>query len=78
MSITPLGAGQEVGRSCHVLEFRGHTIMLDIGIHPGYDGLNGLPFLDRVEPESIDFEPRICQIMRNTLSAHFQTFYRLS
>jgi cleavage and polyadenylation specificity factor subunit 3 len=54
MSITPLGAGQEVGRSCHVLEFRGHTIMLDIGIHPGYDGLNGLPFLDRVEPESID------------------------
>lgn len=54
MSITPLGAGQEVGRSCHVLEFRGLTIMLDIGIHPGYDGLNGLPFLDRVEPDQID------------------------
>lgn len=54
MTITPLGAGQEVGRSCHVLEFRGMTIMLDIGIHPGYDGLNGLPYLDRIEPDSID------------------------
>jgi len=54
MSITPLGSGQEVGRSCHVLEFRGMTIMLDIGIHPGYDGLNGLPFLDRIEPDQVD------------------------
>jgi cleavage and polyadenylation specificity factor subunit 3 len=54
MSFTPLGSGQEVGRSCHVLEFRGMNIMLDIGIHPGYDGLNGLPFLDRIEPDQID------------------------
>jgi len=54
MSITPLGAGQEVGRSCHVLEFRDMTILLDCGIHPGYDGLNGLPFLDRIEPDQID------------------------
>jgi cleavage and polyadenylation specificity factor subunit 3 len=54
MTVTPLGAGQEVGRSCHVLEFRGTTVLLDCGIHPGYDGLNGLPFLDRIEPESID------------------------
>jgi cleavage and polyadenylation specificity factor subunit 3 len=54
MSFTPLGAGQEVGRSCHVLEFRGMTVMLDIGIHPGYDGINGLPYLDRIEPDQID------------------------
>lgn len=54
MSVTPLGAGQEVGRSCHILEFRGTTIMLDIGIHPGFDGLNGLPYLDRIEPQDID------------------------
>ena len=54
MSVTPLGAGQEVGRSCHVIEFRGMTIMLDIGIHPGYNGLNGLPYLDRIEPDQID------------------------
>ena len=54
MRITPLGSGQEVGRSCHLLQFRDMTIMLDIGIHPGYDGINGLPFLDQVEPEQID------------------------
>ena len=28
--------------------------MLDIGIHPGYEGLNGLPYLDRIEPDEID------------------------
>jgi cleavage and polyadenylation specificity factor subunit 3 len=54
MSITPLGSGQEVGRSCHLLEFRGQTILLDCGIHPGYEGLNGLPFFDRVDPETVD------------------------
>jgi hypothetical protein len=37
MTTTPLGPGQEVGRSCHLLEFRGMTIMLDRGIHPGYE-----------------------------------------
>ena len=54
MIITPLGSGQEVGRSCHLLEFRDMTILLDCGIHPGYDGMNGLPFFDHVEPEQVD------------------------
>ena len=54
MRITPLGSGQEVGRSCHLLEFRGTTLLLDCGIHPGYDGINGLPFFDRIEPENVD------------------------
>lgn len=48
MCITPLGSGQEVGRSCHVIEFRNIRIMCDIGIHPGYEGMNGLPYLDKV------------------------------
>ena len=54
MTITPLGSGQEVGRSCHLLEFRGLTILLDCGIHPGYEGMNGLPYLDRIEPSQVD------------------------
>jgi hypothetical protein len=29
------GAGQEVGRSCILLEFKGKKILLDFGIHPG-------------------------------------------
>ena len=54
MTITPLGSGQEVGRSCHLLTFRNTTILLDCGIHPGYDGMAGLPFFDRVDPEQVD------------------------
>ena len=54
MCITPLGSGQEVGRSCHIIEFRDVKIMCDIGIHPGYDGLNGLPYLDRIELQTVD------------------------
>lgn len=54
LTVTPLGSGQEVGRSCHILSFRGLQVMLDIGIHPGFEGLNGLPFLDRVELDQID------------------------
>jgi len=28
--------------------------MLDCGIHPGYEGMGGLPFFDHVEPENVD------------------------
>lgn len=42
------------GRSCHLVEFRDMTIMLDCGIHPGYEGMGGLPFFDHVEPENVD------------------------
>ncbi|CAN0025303.1 unnamed protein product, partial [Discosporangium mesarthrocarpum] len=34
MRIMPIGAGNEVGRSCIVLKYMGKTIMLDCGIHP--------------------------------------------
>ncbi|CAK8696771.1 unnamed protein product [Clavelina lepadiformis] len=54
LKITPLGAGQEVGRSCHLLEFKEKKIMLDCGIHPGISGLAGLPYLDFSDPEKID------------------------
>ena len=52
MKITPLGSGQEVGRSCHLLQFCDMTILLDIGIHPGYEGINGLPYLDQVREKN--------------------------
>ena len=39
-----LGAGQEVGRSCHMLNFSDNkSVMLDCGIHPAKDGLGALP-----------------------------------
>lgn len=38
LKITPLGAGNEVGRSCILLEYKEKTIMLDCGLHPGLQG----------------------------------------
>lgn len=49
LQIIPLGAGNEVGRSCIVLKFRGKTVMFDCGIHPGLSGLNALPGFDDIE-----------------------------
>ena len=52
--VQPLGAGQEVGRSCILIEFKGKKVMLDFGIHPGLSGTNALPFIDRVDIATID------------------------
>jgi cleavage and polyadenylation specificity factor subunit 3 len=48
MEITPLGAGQEVGRSCVLLKFRGKQVMFDCGIHPAFTGVASLPFFDQI------------------------------
>ncbi|KAJ1358952.1 hypothetical protein KIN20_017537 [Parelaphostrongylus tenuis] len=54
MCFTPLGSGQEVGRSCHLLHFKGKKILLDCGVHPGMHGVDALPFVDFIDIEEID------------------------
>ena len=54
MTLTPLGGGQEVGRSCLLLKYKGRSILLDCGIHPGREGMDACPFFDTMNPESID------------------------
>jgi len=54
LTIMPLGAGRSVGRSCFIIEYHGYKVMLDCGIHPGYENMGGLPFLDVIDPEKID------------------------
>ena len=49
-----LGGGNEVGRSCHILQYKGKTIMLDAGIHPAYQGMASLPFYDNFDLDTID------------------------
>ncbi|CAJ0927656.1 unnamed protein product, partial [Mesorhabditis belari] len=51
---TPLGSGQEVGRSCHLLQYKGKQVLLDCGIHPGMSGVDALPFVDAVDLEKVD------------------------
>ena len=54
LEIIPLGAGNEVGRSCCLLKFKGKTIMFDCGCHPGYRGEQSLPFFDEVDADQVD------------------------
>jgi cleavage and polyadenylation specificity factor subunit 3 len=58
LELQPLGAGCEVGRSCHILRYKGKTIMLDCGILPSFVGVEALPlYLSEgagVDPASID------------------------
>jgi cleavage and polyadenylation specificity factor subunit 3 len=65
-----LGGGNEVGRSCHIIQYKGKTVMvselitllnvqlltcqLDAGMHPAYDGLAGLPFYDDFDLSTVD------------------------
>jgi integrator complex subunit 11 len=37
IEVVPLGAGQDVGRSCVLVTLGGKTIMFDCGIHMGYN-----------------------------------------
>ncbi|XP_010721096.1 integrator complex subunit 11 [Meleagris gallopavo] len=37
IKVTPLGAGQDVGRSCILVSIAGKNVMLDCGMHMGYN-----------------------------------------
>ncbi|KAI3428832.1 hypothetical protein D9Q98_007649 [Chlorella vulgaris] len=54
VQVLPLGAGQEVGRSCIIVKYGGKTVMLDCGVHPGFYGLASLPFFDEIDLAEVD------------------------
>jgi len=54
LSVTVLGAGQEVGRSCCVLKYRGKIVVCDAGVHPAHHGIASLPFLDELDWSTVD------------------------
>ena len=60
LEIVPLGGGNEVGRSCIMVKFRGKLIMvaaahqLDCGIHPASNDISALPFFDLIDPAEVD------------------------
>jgi len=54
LTIMPLGAGNEVGRSCIRLQFKGKTVLFDCGIHPAKNGQLALPWFDTIDLEEID------------------------
>ena len=52
--LTPLGAGNEVGRSCMVMRFKGLVVMFDCGVLPSFSGEESLPYLREIDPAEID------------------------
>ena len=54
LEFVALGGGNEVGRSCHIIRYRGKTVMLDAGIHPAYEGMASLPFYDEFDLSTVD------------------------
>jgi integrator complex subunit 11 len=45
IKVVPLGAGQDVGKSCILVTIGGKNIMMDCGMHPGYDDSRRFPDL---------------------------------
>lgn len=50
----PRHPGQEVGRSCCLIKYRGRTIVCDAGRHPGLPGIAALPYVDEVDWSTVD------------------------
>ncbi|CAB4064803.1 CPSF3L [Lepeophtheirus salmonis] len=47
--VTPLGAGQDVGRSCLLVSIGGKNLMLDCGMHMGYNDERRFPDFSFIE-----------------------------
>ena len=53
IQVTPLGAGQDVGRSCLLVSIGGKHIMLDCGMHMGYNDDRRFPDFSYVTPGAV-------------------------
>jgi len=57
--VTPLGAGQDVGRSCILVSMGGKNIMLDCGMHMGFQDERRFPDFSFVAPKGEPLTPHI-------------------
>lgn len=55
MKYCDLNTGIDVGASAHLLEMDGMRVLLDCGMHPKKLGKEGLPKLDLIEDDTLDF-----------------------
>lgn len=63
IKVTPLGAGQDVGRSCILVTINGKNIMLDCGMHMGFQDDRKFPDFSYVTRESTLTEYIDCVII---------------
>ena len=53
-----LGGCNEVGRSCHIIEYKNKVIMLDSGMHPALSGHASFPYFDEYDISKVDIKPK--------------------
>lgn len=54
MQITNLNPAHDVGASAWFVEFEGHRLLLDAGVHPKREGRESLPLYDRISGDELD------------------------
>ena len=54
MRIRNLNPAADIGASAWWLELDGHRLLMDAGIHPKHEGIEGLPLLDLVKDTELD------------------------
>eukprot|EP01062_Namystynia_karyoxenos_P063551 TRINITY_DN56350_c0_g1_i1.p1 TRINITY_DN56350_c0_g1~~TRINITY_DN56350_c0_g1_i1.p1 ORF type:complete len:746 (+),score=229.55 TRINITY_DN56350_c0_g1_i1:67-2238(+) len=74
--ITPLGAGQEVGRSCILVSIGDFTVMCDCGFHQGYRDHRAFPDFTfilppELEPGSAECRAELTRRVDAVLISHF-------
>jgi Cft2 family RNA processing exonuclease len=54
MLFTNLTRRTEIGANCYLLELGGKRVILDSGLHPRQEGMEAMPRLDLLGPDSVD------------------------
>ncbi|MBM3821511.1 MAG: MBL fold metallo-hydrolase [Verrucomicrobia bacterium] len=54
MKVANLNPQSDIGASSWLLEMDGHRLLMDAGVHPKKEGLEGLPLYDRIEGREMD------------------------
>jgi len=68
----------EVGRSCHILKYKGKVVMLDAGVHPAYEGIASLPFYDEFDLSTVDILLISQYVLHTTTKLQFVKLHKLS
>ncbi|XP_041130541.1 integrator complex subunit 11 isoform X1 [Polyodon spathula] len=66
IQVTPLGAGQDVGRSCILVSIGGKNVMLDCGMHMGYNDDRRFPDFSYITQNS-----RLTEFLDCVIISHF-------
>ncbi|KAI8868463.1 Metallo-hydrolase/oxidoreductase [Ramicandelaber brevisporus] len=69
IELLPLGAGQDVGRSCIIVRMGGKTIMLDCGMHMGYKDSRRFPNFALLAPYASSSSSSMTSTAATTVTA---------